>query len=43
MRPVGEKTNSVDLEGSYNMVTSFWSVEGSILSSIQGRTEPFGS
>ena len=39
-RPVAEKTVSVDQEFSCNMVTSFWSVEGSILSNIQDRTEP---
>ena len=39
---LAEKTIKVDLDGSCNMVTSIWSVDGSILSSIQGRTEPFG-
>ena len=41
-RHVTEKTVSVDQEGSCNMVTSIWSVEGSILSSIQDRAEPSG-
>ena len=42
MGPVAEKTVSVDLEGSCNVVTYIWSVEGSILSSMQGRAEPSG-
>ena len=39
MGPVADKTVSVDLEGSFNMVMSMWSVECSILSSIQGRAK----
>ena len=42
MIPVAEKTASVDLEGYCNMVASIWSVESSILSSIQVRAEPSG-
>ena len=39
-RPVAEKTVTVDLEGSCNMVTYIWSVEDIILSSIPGIAEP---
>ena len=42
MRPVPEKTVSVDFEGYCNMVMSAWSVEGCILSSIQGISETYG-
>ena len=38
-RQVAENTVSVDLEGSFNMVTSIWSVDDSILSSILGIAE----
>ena len=39
---LAKKRVSVNLEGYFHMVTYIWSFDGSILSSMQGRSEPSG-
>ena len=39
---LAEKAISENLKGSSNVVISIWSVDGSILSSMQGRAELSG-